>query len=428
MFHNSSPSEARPVSDTEPYKFDRTTELFTRATELIPRGIYGTRGPAMVIPGSYPLFATRGEGCRYWDVDGNEYIDYLCGFGSTILGFADPTVEKSVTNSQNLGVSLNHPTERMIELAQLLTELIDGVEWAVFGKNGSDMTNYALQIAREYTGRSKVLIAEEAYHGSYAWAIRGHRGIIEEDTRHVHRFIWNDAASVRNLLERHSGQVAAVMVTPYHHPAFADSELSQNGFLQELCKLANANGCLVISDDIRTGFRVALSGSHTTFGFQPDLVCYSKAIANGYPISACLGTKELKRAAGSVFCTGTFWMHEYPMAAAIACIGRLIETEALATMKARGEQLINGLHEVATIHGQQLKITGYPSMPFVRFANESDFMRNQLFCAEATRRGVYFHPHHNWFLTAAHTEDDIAQTLAIADRALHAVKERFGTA
>ena len=392
--------------------------LFARAAQVVPRGIYGTRGPLLVVPGSYPLFVRNGRGARFWDVDGNEYIDYMCGFGSIILGYADAEVDAASREAEASGFSFSQPTEHFVALAERLSQQIDGMAWALFTKNGSDATTYAVQVARAATGRRKVLCARDAYHGSYPWSTPGDAGLLPEDTAHIHHFVWNDLGSVQRLVEQHRGDIAAAVVTPYHHPAFDDSELSANGFLQELCRLARAEGVLIVSDDIRVGFRASLRGAHTVFDYQPDLVCLSKAIANGYPLAVCLGSEEVRRAASSVFTTGTFWMHHGPMAAAHACMDRLAASDGVAQMAARGQQLIDGLQQVATRHGQRLTITGLPAMPKVRFVADRDMFRLQAFCAAATRRGAYFHPHHNWFVTTAHSEEDVQRTVEIADAAM----------
>lgn len=403
-------------------QFQRSDALFRRAARVIPRGIYGTRGPLLVVPGSYPLFAARGRGAHYWDADGNRYVDYLCGFGANVLGYADAAVDAAARAADDAGFGFNHPTAALVELAEFLTARIRGMDWALFGKNGSDVTTYALQVAREHTGRRTVLKAAGAYHGSHPWATPGHAGLTPADRAHVHDFTWNDHAGMEALVAAHARDLAAVIVTPYHHPLFADSEFSENGFLQRLCALARQHGAVVVSDDVRVGFRASLDGSHTVFDFTPDLACYSKAIANGYPLAACMGNRRLLTAAGAVFTTGTFWMQQGPMAAALACQRRLEEIDAPAIMHRRGRQLIAGLQQVAVRHGERLHVSGLPAMPKLRFAGESDFMRFQRFCAAATRRGVYFHPFHNWFLSAAHSAEDIERTIDVADAALAEVK------
>ena len=415
-------------------QFRRGDALFRRAAKVIPRGIYGTRGPWLVVPGAYPLFAARGRGARYHDADGNEYIDYLCGFGASILGYADPTVDAAARGADRDGFGFNHPTAAMVELAEFLTGRgagtgtgafgIAGMDWALFGKNGSDATSFALQVARAHTGRRTVLKAAGAYHGSHPWATPGTAGLTGEDRAHVHDFTWNDHDDLAALVTHHRHDLAAIIVTPYHHPLFDDSEFSERNFLQRLCELAHRHGALVVSDDIRVGFRACLDGSHRAFHFEPDLTCYSKAMANGYPIAACLGRQPLYAAAGGVFATGTFWMQQGPMAAAMACVRRLAEIDGVALMRQRGKELVAGLQQVAVRHGERLHVSGLPSMPKVRFATETDFMRFQGFCAAATRRGAYFHPYHNWFLSTAHTAEDIARTIDIADAALAEVVAR----
>ena len=179
-----------------PYRFERSQNLLARAVKVIPRGIYGTKSPALVVPGSFPYYTDRGSGCRFHDVDGNEYIDYLCGFGSSLLGYADPVVDHAAETELRRGFSFNTPCEQMVELAETLTARIAGMDWALFGVNGSDMTTYALQTARAYTGHRKLLLAYGAYHGTHPWAVPGYAGLLEEDMAHVHRFRWNDLASV----------------------------------------------------------------------------------------------------------------------------------------------------------------------------------------------------------------------------------------
>ena len=157
-------------------RFERSDALFRRAARVIPRGIYGTRGPLLVVPGSYPLFAARGRGAHYWDADGNRYIDYLCGFGASVLGYADAAVDAAARAADGAGFGFNHPTAALVELAEFLTARIRGMDWALFGKNGSDATTFALQVAREHTGRRTVLKAAGAYHGSHPWATPGTPG------------------------------------------------------------------------------------------------------------------------------------------------------------------------------------------------------------------------------------------------------------
>ncbi len=411
----------------ETYKFDKSMELFKKATTLIPSGIYGHESPAILVPGSFPYYAERGQGSHYWDIDGNEFIDYICAYGPMVLGYNHPKVEAAVSEQSKKGNCFNHPGPVMVELAEKLVNLVSGMDWSVFAKNGSDVTSWSIQVAREHTGRSKVLMVSGAYHGAHAWCTPGHAGLIAEDRSNVHLFTWNDESSFHQQIEKYRGEIAAVIMTPYHHPAFGDSIMPADGWWQTIQKTCNEEEIVLIVDDVRAGFRLDPRGSHVYFGFEPDLVCFCKAIGNTHPLSACMGKDKFKNDASKVFLTGSYWNSSVPMAAACAVLDVMAEENSVKIMMDMGEKLMKGLEDLAKTHGLQVKISGPYSIPFMRFANEDNFLRNQLFCAEVTKRGSFFHPHHNWFLSSAHTEDDINKTLEHADAAYKIVKDEFGS-
>jgi glutamate-1-semialdehyde 2,1-aminomutase len=404
--------------DTPHNRFKRSQELFARAAKVIPWGIYGHASPVASLPGAFPYYAERAQGCQYWDVDGNEYIDFLCGYGPMILGHQHPEVEEAAARQQRDALCLNHPGPVMVELAERLVSLVDFSAWAVFGKNGSDMTSWAVQVAREHTKRRKILKVAEAYHGiAPAWT-PGHGGLIEEDRAHIHDFTWNDLESFESCLKRYRGDIAAVIMTPYHHPAFKASQLPALGFWKHIEEACRQMGIVLILDDIRAGFRLNLHGSHKAFGFEPDLICFCKAIANGHALSATLGRKELRVAASKVFLTGSYWNSAPAMAASLACLDIMEREDTVTTLRHCGEAFMNGLIAVAQKNGYEMVATGPPALPFPMFASDPDLRRQQRFCGEVTRRGALFHPHHNWFLSAAHQPIHIKATLAMADEAL----------
>ena len=406
--------------------FQRSQELFDRAASVIPGGIYGHTSPALTVPGSFPAYAVRGEGCRYTDVDGNEFIDFMCGYGPILLGYRHPEVEEAAERQRREGDCFNHPTPLMVELAERMVSMIDFAGWAVFGKNGSDMTTWAVQVAREQTKRKKIVVAKGAYHGTHAWCTPGHGGLIEEDRMHVHTFPWNDAGALEDLFRRHSGEIAAVVLTPFHHPAYGDMVMPADGFWSRVEFLCRREGALLILDDVRAGFRLHEGGSHRVFGFTPDLACYCKALGNGYPISAAVGRPELKVAASKVFLTGSYWNSAVPMAAALKVLEIVGRGGVVPQVRAMGERLLNGLALAAREHGFEVRCTGPASMPFMSFAGESHFLTMQAFASACARRGVFFHPHHNWFLCAAHTEADIDRALEAARAAFAELRETAG--
>ncbi len=409
------------------YNFNKSIDLFVRAAKKMPGGIYGHMSPALTVPGSFPYYAAGGKGSHYWDVDGNEFIDYICAYGPMVTGYNHPKVEEAVRNQRELGNCFNHPGEVMVELAEYITDLIPIADWVVFAKNGSDVTTWSLQVAREYTERPKVIMAKGTYHGAHAWCTPGHGGIIEEDRAHIDYFKFNDIESFYRVVEKNKGKIAAAILTPYNHPTFADQELPVDGWWSKVQKTCNEEGIVLILDDVRAGFRLDLRGSNEYFGFKPDMACYCKAIANGYPLSACVGNDKLKNAASKVFLTGSYWNSAEPMVAALANLKLMKETNAVAHMMDIGTRLGKGLSDLATSHGLRVKYSGPPTIPFLRFANEENFFRNQRFCTEVTRRGAFFHPSHNWFISAAHTDEDLEKTFKYADEAFAIVKKEFGS-
>ncbi len=405
-------------------RYRRSQELFARAAKIIPCGIYGHMSPVTSLPGEFPYYAEKARGSHYWDVDGNEYIDYLCGYGPMVLGHQHQEVEAAAAEQQARALCVNHPGEIMVELAEYLVSLVDFSAWSVFGKNGSDMTTWALQVAREHTGRRKILKAADAYHGIDPWCTPGHAGLLAEDRAHIHDFRWNDTDSFDRLLREHRNDIAGVILTPFHHPAFRPSEMPAPGFWSHIEGACRREGLVLILDDIRAGFRLDLRGSHKVFGFEPDLICLCKALANGHPLSAALGRKELRVAASKVFLTGSYWNSPPAMAAALACLRVLQRENAVDTLRARGEALTRGLIEAGKRHGIELLASGPPAVPFVSVADDPSMRRQQRFCAEVTRRGAIFHPHHNWFMSTAHTPEDIESTLRMADAALAQMRDQ----
>ena len=409
--------------EREPYRFDRSQELFARAAAVIPRGIYGHLSPVLTVPGSFPYFAARASGCRYTDVDGNEFIDYMCGYGPIVLGYRHPAVEQAVADQVAALDCANHPAPVMVELAELMVELIPAADWVVFVKNGGDATTFSLLVARAHTGRKKIIRVRGHYHGVASWCTSlGHGGITPEDHLNLLLVEWNDLDGLQALARRHRGEIAGFIATPYHHATFADQVMPAPGYWQGVVELCRTEGILLIVDDVRAGFRLHLGGSAEHFGFCPDLTCFGKAMGNGHPISACVGRRELMAAASRVFYTGSYWFAAAPMAAAVTTLKELRDTDALARMRAAGRELAAGLREMGVRHGMEVTVSGPEAMPYLRFTADRDLYLTQIFCAEVTRRGSFFHPHHNWFLCAAHDRGDVAETLTHAEEGFKAVR------
>ncbi|MBN2050023.1 MAG: aminotransferase class III-fold pyridoxal phosphate-dependent enzyme [Spirochaetales bacterium] len=400
----------------EHHGFSKSVELFKRAAKVIPGGIYGPKSPAFVIPGSYPYYFSKGKGCRLYDVDGNEYIDFMCGYGSQILGYCYEPVDKEAIRQIKEGDLLNGPQPMMVSLAETLVEQISGMDWAVFTKNGTDSTTLAVSLARVHTGKKKIILAKGAYHGSANWCSSNDYPVLSEKTD-ILTFSYNNTEELESLFKTHRGEIAAIILTPYHHPSFAAQVMPGDTFYPTVERLIKAEGALFILDDIRCNFRLSLEGSHSFFGCQPDLLAMGKSAANGQPISILMGTDALRKTAGSFFITGTFWMSGMPFAAALSCLKAMKELDILSHMNRVGTLLREGLTDLGKAAGFDILMSGPPAIPFMMFKGDEDLYLNQIFCSEMTRRGVYLHPHHNWFISWAHKEEDIEQTLTTAQEA-----------
>ncbi|MDX2165410.1 MAG: aminotransferase class III-fold pyridoxal phosphate-dependent enzyme [Deltaproteobacteria bacterium] len=405
-------------------RYAESEALLARARAVVPGGVYGHQAPRMVVGGAYPYFFARGEGCRVWDVDGNAYIDLMCSYGPIVIGHRHPKVEEAVRRQLDDGDCFNAPSRRWVELAETLVRITPFADWAAFAKNGSDVCTWAVSVAREHTGRRKVIKADGAYHGAHAWCTPAPAGVTPEDTAHVLSFPYHDLAALAELASAHRGDVAAIMLSPFRHDAFHDQELPAEGFLSAVRALCDAEDIVFILDDVRAGFRLALGGSGERFGVQPDLSCYAKALANGYPLSACVGRDHLKAAAERVYFTGSYFTSAVPMAAALACLAELEATDAIAHMDAMGLRLQRGLEQQATSHSLPITYSGPPAIPFMSFVGDVKFARSRAFAAACALGGVYLTPYHNWFLSAAHSERDIDQILAVTDDAFTAVRHQ----
>lgn len=406
--------------------YKKSNELFKRALKVVPAGIYGHLGPAegCAIPTSaFPLFMDHAKGARFWDVDGNEFIDYMCAYGPNVLGYNDPDVDAAALEQMKKGNCVTLASPLLVDLAELMVGTVESADWAFFAKNGNDVTQFATMIAKEKTQRDKLVLVKGFYHGVSPWCQNyGYSGVTEADLCNNFYVDWNRPEQFEQLVKDHPGEIAAFISTPYYHPALGDSELPADGYWQKIRKICDDNGIVLIFDDVRCGFRLDIAGSDKHFGVKADLICFCKAIANGYNISALCGKEELKGSAENIMYTGSYWLSAVPFAAAIVCINKMKATNTAVSIKEKGIKLQTGLQKVAKSYGFSLKVTGEPAMWFMRLENDPTSVLHQEWVAECVKRGVFFTSHHNLFINDAISDDDIKQTLDVADEAYKTVK------
>jgi glutamate-1-semialdehyde 2,1-aminomutase len=398
----------------------RDSALRRRARKVIPGGMWGHMNVARLPPG-YPQYFKRARDCRLWDVDGNEYVDMMCSYGPIILGHADPDVEAAAAEQRSRGDAMTGPAECQVELAELLVDTLPHADWVLFAKNGTDATTTCVTLARAAMRRRKVLVAKGSYHGSAPWCSPSLAGVMPEDRAHILIFEYNDIESLERAAEAAGSDLAAILVTPFRHDVRREQEMASAAFAAAARRICDEKEAALIIDDVRAGFRIAIGGSWEPLGVRPDLSAWSKAMANGYPIAAVAGNDRYREAAQQIYVTGSFWCGASSMAAAIATINKLRATNAIGAMEAAGRRLRDGLTEQARRYGVRLTQTGPAQMPLIMFENDKELTLGNRFVLEALRRGVYMHPWHNMFLSAAHGFAEIDRVLEATDGALKAV-------
>ena len=414
---------ARPAGpDQRPRSAD--LGLRERARAVIPGGMYGHQN-AGPLPPEYPQFMRSGRGARVWDVDGNEYVDLMCSYGPVVLGHQHPAVEEAARAQAALADCQNGPGPVMVELAEALVATVRHADWAMFAKNGTDATTACCTVARAQTGRKRILVARGAYHGAAPWCTPRPPGTTPEDRANLGYYEFNDLDSARAAVAEAGPDLAGIMVSPFRHDAGYDQELVDPAFARGLRELCDAAGAALILDDVRCGFRLALGSSWEPIGVLPDLSAWSKAIANGHPLAAVLGNDRYRGGAQQIFITGSFWFSATAMAAGIATIGALRADGGIAAMERAGSALRDGILAQAAARDLAVNYTGPVQMPYLTFAGDRDHALACEFAAHALRGGAFVHPRHNWFVSAAMTDEDVALALHATDQAFAAVRRRL---
>lgn len=394
---------------TERYK---KSEIFLdRALSVIPLGSQTFSKSKTALPfGVSPFFVDRAKGSRMWDIDGNEYLDFVSALCCVTLGYCDPDIDAAVREQMNSGVTFSLPHRLETEVAELLVEMIPCAEKVRFAKNGTDATSGAIRVARAYTGRNRVAVC--GYHGWQDWFIGSTArdlGVPAAVKDLTHAFAFNNIASLQQLLDAHPGEFAAVILEPMN------AAYPKDGFLEKVQQATRKHGALLVFDETITGFRYSNGGAQQEFGVTPDLATFGKGIANGYPLSALVGKSEYMKVVDDIFFSGTFGGETLSLAAAKAVLLKLKREPVLQTMRVRGQKIIDGVNEIvaALDIGNVVSISGHPTWSFLAFREAAGFSPVQiktLFIQEVFKRGVYTLGTHN--LSYAHSDADVDELLA----------------
>ncbi len=390
----------------------RSLELKAQAEKLIPSVTQTfSKNPTQFVQGVAPVYLQKGKGSHVWDVDGNEYLDYPMALGPIILGHNYPRVSEAVRAQMEEGTvfTLPHPVE--IDVARILCEIIPSAERVRFGKNGSDVTSGSVRVARAFTGRDR--IATCGYHGWHDWYIgttTRNKGIPKAVAELSHAFGYNDLDACEKLFAKYPGEIAAVILEPVVATAPAP------GFLEGLRALTRKHGALLIFDEVVTGFRMGIGGAQEHYGVTPDLSCFGKAMANGYPVAAVVGRADIMAMFDEIFFSFTFGGDAISLAAAKATISEMREKNVFPHLWEEGRKLLDGFNVLAREFGvaDKVRTVGYAPRSVMEWKGDSDeqnLLFKSYFQQECIKRGVLFQGFHN--VTYSHTPGDIDYTLRV---------------
>jgi len=399
-------------------RYAKSNATLKRAEKTIPLGSQTFSKSRVQYPvGVSPLFLDHGRGARVWDVDGNEYVDLVCGLLPVVLGYRDPDVDAAIRTQLEKGISFSLATPLEADLAERLVDIIPCAEMVRFGKNGSDATTAAIRLARAATRRDHVIAI--GYHGWHDWYIGATTrslGVPPAVRELTHRVAYNDLDALRSALNAH--ETAAVILEPISIEQPAD------GYLAALRELTHKAGALLIFDEIICGFRVSLGGAQAHYGVTPDLAAFGKSMGNGMPISAVVGRADIMRLMEEIFFSGTFGGETLSLAASIAVIDKMRREPVIDALWRSGSALRTGVEAAIARHGLSgtFSLAGLPCFTALIIGSHPKARKEvvqTLFQREILRNGVLMTSTHN--VCYALTQADIDHVLEAYDASLATV-------
>ncbi len=403
-------------------RYHASEAALERARRTIPLGAQTFSKSITQYPhGVSPYFASRAKGSRIWDVDGNEYVDYVNALCAITLGYSDPDVNAAVAAQLENGTLYSLSSELEASVAEQIVALVPSAEMVRFGKNGSDATAGAIRVARAATGRDHVLVC--GYHGWQDWYVGSttrDKGVPAATKALTSIFAYNDIAGFDKLLARLDGQVAAVILEPMN------VQPPEPGFLEHLRERTKREGIVLVFDETITGFRYARGGAQEMFGVTPDLTTLGKGLANGFPLSAVCGRADLMHEMEEVFFSFTMGGETLSLAAAGAALSKLVREPVVETMRQRGERVMQGLRARLATHGvgRFCRVAGDPTWSFFIIGDDGEIPSYEiktLFLQEMFARGVLTLGSHN--MSYAHSDADVDRLLAAYDAVLPILRD-----
>lgn len=367
-----------------------------RAEESIPLGSQTFSKSRTQFPvGVSPLYIEHAKGSYVWDLDGNKYIDLVNSLASITIGYGDKKIEKEVIRQLKKGVSFSLPGKLEAEVAELIIKLVPSAELVRFGKNGTDATTAAIRLARAYTSREEVIVC--GYHGWQDWYIGSttrNKGVPASTISLTHKFKYNDISSLEDIFANRKNKIAAVIMEPMN------SHWPINNFLEDVRDITSKNGSLLIFDETITGFRFSEGGAQELFNVAPDLTTLGKGIANGFPLSAITGKREIMKEMEEIFFSGTFGGELLSLSAAKVVLTMHSDKKVVSPLRENGQYLLNAINRIITECNLDhvLSLSGHPSWVFLNWKSTENYSDQQIktfFMQEMLGSGILITNTHN---------------------------------
>jgi len=402
--------------------YKKSEQLLDRALKSIPLASQTFSKSLTQYPrGVSPFFIEKGKGARIWDVDGNEYVDFVNSLAAVTLGYCDKDVDGAVHEQMKSGVTFSLPHKLEMEVAEKLIQIIPCAEKVRFAKNGTDATSAAVRIARAYTGKEHIAVC--GYHGWQDWYIGSTTrdlGVPQSVKELTHKFEYNNIESLEKIFQER--ELACVIMEPMN------VEYPKDGFLKGVKELAHKNNALFILDETITGFRYSLGGAQELFGVTPDLATFGKGMANGYPLSAVVGSNEVMQKVEDIFFSGTFGGETLSLAAASKIIDKYKKEQVIEHFSEVGSYLLEKLNQLINDKnlGDIFRTSGHPSWSFLHIKEQEKYNTFEIktfFLQEMFKRGILTLGSHN--ISFSHTKEIVDQLLDVYTEVLPMVKENI---
>ena len=404
----------------------KSQEFLKRAESLIP-ALSQTFSKAhySYVSGTYPTYLKHGKGSHVFDVDDNEYIDYVLGLGPVILGYCYKSVDDAIKKQIENGISFSMPHYLEVEFSEKLQKIIPGSEMVRFAKTGSDAVTACVKAARAYTGKDHILYTGHGgvWHDWFTAITSKNEGIPKFNQELIHLFRYNDLQDAKNTFKRFEGKVAAIVMEPIW------LDYPNENYLQELKELAHKNNALLIFDEVLTGFRLANGGAQELFKIEADMVAFGKAIGNGAPLAAITGKEEYMKKFNDVFYSTTYGGETLSIAAGMAVVNEFLTKDIISHCWGIGQLLKDGIEKIGKEIGIDIKWNGTPVRGDITFAEINGISANlqkSIFLQECIKNNVMFGPGET-LICYSHSQKDIEKTLEVCKNALEKMKPHLQT-